>query len=60
MITADEIAAIIWEEHARWSGDPAPTPKDTWGYKAAERIVDYVNVTQPPTQAEPPDPQIVW
>lgn len=38
MITADEIAEIIWQEHARWNGVPAPTPKETWGYKAAERI----------------------
>ena len=61
MITADEIAEIIWQEHARWNGKPAGTAKETWGYKAAERIADHVNARQPPTQADIPcDPQIVW
>jgi hypothetical protein len=38
MITTDEIAKIIWQEHARWNSKPAATVKETWGYKAAERI----------------------
>jgi hypothetical protein len=46
MITADEIAAIIWREHARWNGTPAATTKETWGYKAAKQIAAYVNAKQ--------------
>lgn len=56
MITADQIAPIIWQEYARRNVKPAPTTRETWGYKAAERIADLVNVLQPPTQAVmPPD-----
>jgi hypothetical protein len=37
-MTAEQIAAIIWQEHSRWNGVPASSSRDTWGYKAAERI----------------------
>lgn len=40
MMKTEEIAIIIWQEHSRWNGKPAPTPETSWGWKAAERIAE--------------------